>query len=155
MMHTSLKCMWNTCENKGLCGSHNYCTSFTWAFRKVNNNQSMDLEHNLIMKCILCHNDYVDIKILTMHTKFWKGLIACHKTNGITTMNKRLDVDHFAFVKKLTKDPNCIPLAKAPSDQEASKKRVHVSPSLIYVFFFSLVNSENMNQHKCISSMIS
>jgi hypothetical protein len=89
-----------------------YCTSFTWAFCKVNNNQSMDLEHNLIMKCIICHNDYVDIKILTMHTKFRKGLIACHKTNGITTMNKCVEVDHFAFVKKLTKDPNCIPLAK-------------------------------------------
>lgn len=82
-------------------------------------------------------------------------MIACHKTNGITTMNKRVEVDHFALVKKLTKDPNYIPLTKAPSDQEASKKRVHVSPFIIYVFFFTLVKLEKMTQHRCISWMIS
>jgi hypothetical protein len=75
------------------------------------------------MRCIICHNDYDGFKILTMHTKFRKGLIACHKTNGITTMKKRVEVDHFALVKKLANDPNCIALAKGLSDQEAIKKR--------------------------------
>jgi hypothetical protein len=34
-----------------------YCTSLTWAFFTVNNNQLLDLEHNQIMKCIICHHD--------------------------------------------------------------------------------------------------
>jgi hypothetical protein len=51
-----------------------YYTSFTWAFFKVNNNQLLDLKHNQIMKCIICHHDYVSPKILVMHTrcKTWK-----------------------------------------------------------------------------------
>jgi len=52
-------------------------------------------------------------------------------------MNKHVEVDHFAPVKKLAKDPNCIPLAKAPSDQEASKKKgACFSLYNICVFFY-------------------
>jgi hypothetical protein len=39
-----------------------------WAFFKVNNNQPMDLKHKQIMKCIICQNDSIGIKILAMHT---------------------------------------------------------------------------------------
>jgi hypothetical protein len=48
----------------------------------VNNNQPMDLDHNQIMRYIFCHVDFVDLKILAMHTKCMKGLIAYQKTNG-------------------------------------------------------------------------
>jgi hypothetical protein len=55
----------------------------------------MDLDHNQIMKCIICHNNYVGHEILAMHTKCKKKMITYHKINGITTMRKHVDVDHF------------------------------------------------------------
>ncbi len=37
--------------------------------------------------------------MLAMHTKCRKGLIAYHKSNGITMMNKHFKYDHFALLK--------------------------------------------------------
>ncbi len=70
-----------------------------WAFLKVNNNQPMDLKHKQIMKCIICHNDSIDSKILAMHTTCKKGFIPYHKFNDITIVKKHINVDHFALVK--------------------------------------------------------
>jgi hypothetical protein len=33
---------------------------------------------------------------------------------------KNVEVDHYAFMKKLAKNPNYIALAKVPNDQKAS-----------------------------------
>jgi hypothetical protein len=101
------------------------CTSLTWAFLKVNNNQPMDLDHNQIMRCILCHVDFVDIEILGMHTRCEKWLITYHKTNGITTMKKHVDDDHFTLMRKLIEDLTIVS-TKAPLDRQANKKR-HMS----------------------------
>jgi hypothetical protein len=38
-----------------------------------------------------------------------KGLIACHKNNGIKIMKKHVDANHFALMKKVAKDPNITP----------------------------------------------
>ncbi len=76
-MHTSLKCTWKIYNNKDFFGSHTPTLHL-----KVNNNQPMDLDHNQIMRYIFCHVDFVDLKILAMHTKCMKGLIAYQKTNG-------------------------------------------------------------------------
>jgi hypothetical protein len=59
---------------------------------KVNNNQYVDLEHNQIMRCIICHSDYVGLEILAMHNMCRKGLITYHKSNGITSMKGMLMV---------------------------------------------------------------
>jgi hypothetical protein len=52
-------------------------------------------------------------------------------------MKKHIDVYHSALVKKLVEDPK-IALVKALTlDWEASKKRVHVSPSIISRLFLT------------------
>lgn len=81
----------------------------------MNNNQLVDLDHNQIMKCVTCHNDYISLKILAMHTRCRKGSITYPKINGIRTMKKHVDDDHFVRMKKLVEDPN-ITLTKAPLD---------------------------------------
>jgi hypothetical protein len=105
-----------------------------WTFLKVSNNQPMDLKHKQIMRCIICQNDTVDFKILAMHTMCKKGLIACHKFNDITTMNKHIDVDHFALVKNLVNDPRNAQMT-AQLDHEASKKKAHVTTFAMSKFF--------------------
>jgi hypothetical protein len=61
-------------------------------------------------------------------------LIAYHNSNGIIVMKKHVKDDHFAFMKRLAKDPNYITIAKLLTNLNASKKRAHVSPSEIFGF---------------------
>ncbi len=44
-------------------------TFHTRVFFKVNNNQPIDLGQNQVMKCIVCHNETICIKILVLHTR--------------------------------------------------------------------------------------
>jgi len=46
-----------------------YHISLTWVVFTINNNQLVDLDHNQIMRCIICHIDYDGLEILTMHTR--------------------------------------------------------------------------------------
>lgn len=48
-------------------------------FKGTNKNQLVDLDHNQIMKCVICHTDYIGLKILAMHTNCRKGLTTNHK----------------------------------------------------------------------------
>jgi hypothetical protein len=73
----------------------------------------MDLDHNKIMICAICHHDFIGPEILAMRTRCKKKLIAYHKSNGITTMKKHIEANHFALMKKLVEDPN-IALVKTP-----------------------------------------
>ncbi len=74
------------------------------------------MDHNQIMRCIICHNDFIGLKILTMCIKCKKGIIAYHKNNGITSMKKHVNVNCYALMKKvgrrsqhyLDKKPNLI-----------------------------------------------
>jgi hypothetical protein len=52
------------------------------------------------MRVIIYHNDIALLEILAMHAKCRKGLITYHKFNGITTMKKHIEFDHFALLKK-------------------------------------------------------
>jgi hypothetical protein len=113
-------------QNYQLFWKLHYHTLFMWAFLKVNYNQPMDLKYKHIMRCIICQNDSIGSKILAMHTMCKKGLITCHKFNDITTMKKRIVVDHFVLVKKLVKDLRIAQMI-VQLDQEASKKRAHVT----------------------------
>ncbi len=87
------------------------------------------------MRCIISRVNSIGHKTLAMHTKCRKRLIAYHKINGIITMKKHVDVDHFAFMRKLVEYLTIV-LAKVPLDQQANKKKTHVSPSIIFGFFF-------------------
>ncbi len=70
-----------------------------------------------------------------MHTVCRKGSIACHKNNGINIMKKHVDVNHFALMKKVAKDPNITP-TKTPFGQKVSKKEgTCISIYNMWVFF--------------------
>jgi hypothetical protein len=71
-----------------------------------------------------------------MHTMCRKGLIACHKNNGIKIMKKHVDANHFALMKKVAKDPSIAP-KKIPFGQKVSKTKANVFPFTICGFFFS------------------
>jgi hypothetical protein len=87
------------------------------------------------MRCIICHSETTPFEILAMRTRCRKGFIAYHTSNGITTMKKHVEYDHFTLLQKLLEDPtNLAP--KFPLDCEPSKKRAHVFPFAIFCFFF-------------------
>ncbi len=81
-----------------------------------------------------------------MHTMCRKGLIACHKNNGINIMKKHVDVNHFALMKKVAKDPNITP-TKTPFGQKVSKKKAHIFPFTICGFFFLKIKFKKVTQH--------
>ncbi len=62
-------------------------------------NQPIDLTQNQIMHCIVYHHQIVGPKILALHISTQKGLIAYHKSNGITTMKKHIEVEHNKLLK--------------------------------------------------------
>ncbi len=74
--------------------------------------------------------------ILAMHTRCRKGLIAYQKSNGVTTIAKHVEFDHFDLLKKLLKVGTKF-APKFPLNCEPSKKRAHVSPIVIFGFFYS------------------
>jgi hypothetical protein len=43
---------------------------FTWAFYNVKSNQVIALIQNLIMQCIICHDEMVGLEILIVHTRY-------------------------------------------------------------------------------------
>ncbi len=59
---------------------------YTWAFYNVKNNQAIGLIQILVMQCIICHIEMVGLEILTLHTRYKKGLIAYYKSNGMIAM---------------------------------------------------------------------
>jgi hypothetical protein len=73
----------------------------------------MDLDHNQIMICVIYHHDSIGLEILAMCTRCKKRLITYHKNNGITSMKKHVEANHFALMKNLVEDPN-IALVKTP-----------------------------------------
>ncbi len=86
------------------------------------------------MKCIICQNDIVPLEILAMPTICRKGLIAYHKFNGITTMKKHVNFNHFILLKTLLEDATNI-ASRSPFNCEPIKKRACVRPIIISSFF--------------------
>jgi hypothetical protein len=82
------------------------------------------------MRCIIFHSETIIPEILAMRIKCRKGFIAYHKYNGITTMKKHVESNHFILLQKLLEDPtNLAP--RFSFDRELNKKRTHVSPFAI------------------------
>ncbi len=78
---------------------HNY-NSVIWVIYHVKNNQPIDFTQNQIMCCIVCHYQIVGLEILALCTKNQKGLIAYHKSNGITVMKIHIEVEHNNLLKR-------------------------------------------------------
>jgi hypothetical protein len=73
--------------------------------------------------------------MLAMHTKCRKGLNTYHKFNGIMTMKKHVEYDHFALLKMFLEDHVVIEALRSTLDCEPNKKRAIVFPSNIFGFF--------------------
>ncbi len=115
-----------------------YHNSITWAFFKVNDNQPINLSKNQNFKCITCHNETTPLEILAMRTRCKKGLIACRKYNGTTSMKKHVESGHSILLQQLLEDPTNL-ATRSPLDHELSKKRAHVLPYSISGFIFSTI----------------
>jgi hypothetical protein len=75
-------------------------------------------------------------KILAMHTRCRKCLIAYHKFNGIMTMKKHVEYGHVVLLNILLIDV-ALEVPKSPLYCEPSKKRVNVVPFKIIGFFLN------------------
>jgi hypothetical protein len=72
----------------------------TWAFFKINDNKQVDLKQSQVAQCIVCHREIVGPKILALCTRFYKGLIAYNKCNGISAMTKHVEQDHASLLQQ-------------------------------------------------------
>jgi hypothetical protein len=57
-------------RKQGIVWKHFNWNLFTWAFYNVKNSQVIDLIQNLVMQCIICHNEMVGLEILTLRTRY-------------------------------------------------------------------------------------
>ncbi len=64
------------------------------------NNQPIDVSHNQIMQCIVCHSNVVGPEILTLRTRLRKDVIVYHKSNGKTTMKKHVELKDNTLIMK-------------------------------------------------------
>jgi hypothetical protein len=55
------------------------------------------------MQCIVCRSNVVGPEILALCTKLRKDAIAYHKSKGITTMKKHVELEHSTLIKKCHK----------------------------------------------------
>jgi hypothetical protein len=69
-----------------------------WAFYCLNDNKEINVATFQIMHCIPCHNN----PILNVNPKIQarKGLIIYNTTNGVATLKKHVNVNHFNILKK-------------------------------------------------------
>jgi len=106
MNSMSLKCIWKTCENKNWLGSYTTTIQSHGHYLRW---MIIDLSTFLktrLCNCIICHSDTIIPKILAMHTRCNKGLIAYHKSNDITTMRKHIEFEYSTLLKKLVRRCN-------------------------------------------------
>ncbi len=80
------------------------------------------MEQNQIMRYIIYYNNSTSLEILTMHIRCKKGVIALIRFMELQLWNN-VEVDHYAFMKKLAENPSYIALAKVHNDQKASTER--------------------------------
>jgi hypothetical protein len=72
-------------------------TLLCWVFYYVNDNTNVDIENPQIMHCIFCHNN--PINVTNPRTQFKRGIISYYKTNGITFLEKHVNVDQVPIAK--------------------------------------------------------
>jgi len=88
-----------------------------WAFYVVNDNTQIDGKVLQVMRCMICHNEYVPF---IAKTKLKKRIISYFKSNGITTLKKHVDVEHTLLTKKFEEEVNS--LVKSSLEKQLAKK---------------------------------
>jgi hypothetical protein len=96
------------------------------------------------MQCIVCQSNVVGFEILALRTRLQKGFIVCHKSNGITIMEKHVELEHNTLIKKFHKKQFDVVTIISLSC-EPTKKQAHVTPSAIFGFF-SFTNQFKKNE---------
>jgi hypothetical protein len=64
-----------------------------WAFYYVKDNKKVNITTPQIMCCIICHNN--PVLNLNPKTQARKGLVKYNTMNGIATLRKHVNLDHF------------------------------------------------------------
>ncbi len=75
-----------------------------WSFYCVNDNSKVNLDVPQMMRCLLCHFQFV--VSVNSRKQLRKGLVTYYKTSGITCMYKHLDVDHSTIYKRFQEKIN-------------------------------------------------
>ncbi len=94
------------------------------------------------------HSKIVGPKIIALHIKCCKGLIAYHKSNGIIATKIHVDMEHGVLLKKYVEEVNNCP--RPSLKHELIVKCLHVTPTTISRFFFS--TSKFLKDHKTSKS---
>jgi len=68
-------------------------------FLCVNHNKNVDVKCLQTLSCILCYNS--SILFCNPKTQVRKGLIIYNTTNGITTLKKHMNAEHFIIAKNV------------------------------------------------------
>jgi len=89
------KVFWKRNSNNALC----------WAFYCVNDNKEVNVTTPEIMHCIVCHNN--PILNVNPKTQARKGLIIYNAINGIATLRKHVNSDHFNVLKNFEENFYC------------------------------------------------
>jgi hypothetical protein len=76
-----------------------------------------------------------------------KGHIVYHKSNGITTMKKHVELEHNTLIKKFCQKQYDV-AAIISLSCEPAKKRTHVTLSAIFGFFSSTNQFKQDNENK-------
>jgi hypothetical protein len=73
--------------------------AFHWVFFFITNNKEVNHNNLLMMCCILYYNSPINASNPRIHAI--KGSISYYKTNGVTTFNKHVNVDHAIITKNI------------------------------------------------------
>jgi hypothetical protein len=118
-LHTQRKC-WRGCNKNSLC----------WAFYCVNDWKEVEVASYQVMKCILCHDNEVNIP--NARTKERKGLITYYTTYGISTHTKHVDAYHSIIVIFFEEEINNETIGII--ERQLAKKKPNVPTSATSVF---------------------
>ncbi len=88
-----------------------------WSFFCINDSKPLNLEHPQVMRCLLCYNAPMNVSNPRTHAR--KGLISYYQTNGMTSLEKHVDDDHFLIYQKLEEVQN---MMKGSVERQLTKK---------------------------------
>ncbi len=109
-----------------------------WFLFCINDSKPLNLEHPQVMKCLLCYNAPMNVSNPRRHAR--KGLISYYQTNGITSLERYVDDDHFSIYQKLEEVQN---MMKGSVERQLTKKCLNPFESYVSKFFARFIKKKN------------
>jgi hypothetical protein len=72
----------------------------------ISDQSKVDVQVPQVMHCMLCYEKLVDPTILGQKIRLKKELVSYFKCNGITTLKKHVDGNHFLIARKFVEEMN-------------------------------------------------